>query len=418
MGAPHEVRTEPGLDTAANDAVVRLLRQQLADGRQAGVAVAAYQHGRLLVHAWGGPGVGADTLFMAASVSKGCAAAALAVLHSRGLLDYSQRVSTLWPAFAAQGKADVTVEQAVSHRAGLCAGTPGLRVVARLLRTHRARGWHAMFDDGVAWIASLRPEWPPGTQAGYHHVTWSWIVGGIVSACSGLHIRDVFEQHVASPLAAAGDMFLGVLPPHQRRRVAPMVRPGLLQLWRLTRSGAAASVSRLACLLAVLVCWLEALVMTLIFNSRLFSTVCLPSSNGFWTAAAVARMYGALANGGVVQLPDGEQAQLLEAEALARIVAKVHGDERVPSPGEGAGTRALNGLGFTPWPGVIYGPEGTRVLGHGGMGGSVAWADVDRGLSVAILRAAYTPIALSQTSTCATSRELADCIRAHCAGKV
>jgi len=56
---------------------------------------------------------------------------------------------------------------------------------------------------------------------------------------------------------------------------------------------------------------------------------------------------------------------------------------------------------------------GAVILGHGGMGGSVAFADVGRGLSIAILKSAYTPLSLSQRAGCDTTRALADCIRAH-----
>jgi CubicO group peptidase (beta-lactamase class C family) len=110
------VHTQPGLDTPANAAVVALLRAQLAAGRQAAVSVAAYRHGRLIVHAWGGAGAREDTLFMAASVSKGCVATAMAVLHARGLLDYGAPVSTYWPDFAAAGKGGVTVEEVRAAR--------------------------------------------------------------------------------------------------------------------------------------------------------------------------------------------------------------------------------------------------------------------------------------------------------------
>ena len=118
MGAPDDaggdggVQCDGSIDTAANAAVVALLRKQLAAGEQHGVAVAAFLHGVPLVHAWAGPGVHARSLFMGASVAKGCTAAALAVLHSRGLLDYTARVSSVWPEFQRNGKGEVTIEQA------------------------------------------------------------------------------------------------------------------------------------------------------------------------------------------------------------------------------------------------------------------------------------------------------------------
>jgi CubicO group peptidase (beta-lactamase class C family) len=336
-------------------------------------------------------------------------------------------------AFAAP---DAAACQAISHRAGLCSGTPGALVVLRLLYLHYTRGWLAGWDAGawcdgpwpcactrlsraallagVAWMSTLRPEWRPGTQAAYHHVSWSFVVGGIAAGAAGRHVRDVVAECLAAPLDAARDMHVGVLPPAERHRVAPLVRPGLAQLWRATRA-AAPALSLLATCLRVLAAWLEALLMCAVFNSALFASVCLPSSNGFWTAHAVARMYGALANGGAVELPDGAAAQLLAPDALTAVVRKVRDDARVPSPREGRGVRALNSLGFTPWPGAVHtGGAAGVVLGHGGMGGSVAFADVERGLSVAVLKTGYTPIALSQTATCAAVLELADVIRAHC----
>lgn len=263
-----------------------------------------------------------------------------------------------------------------------------------------------MSDTGVSWVGRLTPEWSPGAWAAYHPVSWSWIVIGICHGCTGRHIRDVFVEDVATPLASTTCMHLGVLPPQERRRVVRMVRPSILQLWR---SSAGAALSTLMRVVRVLVAYLEALIMTTIFNSRVFEAVCLPSSNGFWTALAVARLYGALANGGRVQLPDGVgSVELLDAAKLAALHHKIRTDARVASP---EGETARNSLGFSPWPHLCAGADTeSLVLGHGGMGGCVAWADVDRGLSVAILRSSYSPVSLG---CCAATRELGECIRAH-----
>jgi CubicO group peptidase (beta-lactamase class C family) len=62
-----------------------------------------------------------DTLVLVYSATKGLAGMTVAVAHSRGLLDYDERVSTYWPEFAQNGKEDVTVRQLLSHQAGLSA---------------------------------------------------------------------------------------------------------------------------------------------------------------------------------------------------------------------------------------------------------------------------------------------------------
>jgi hypothetical protein len=46
---------------------------------------------------------------------------ALAIAHSRGWLDYDERVATYWPEFAQHGKARITVRQLLAHQAGLSA---------------------------------------------------------------------------------------------------------------------------------------------------------------------------------------------------------------------------------------------------------------------------------------------------------
>ena len=55
------------------------------------------------------------------SASKGLAAMTLALAHSRGWLDYDERVRIYWPEFAQQGKERITVRQLLAHQAGLFA---------------------------------------------------------------------------------------------------------------------------------------------------------------------------------------------------------------------------------------------------------------------------------------------------------
>ena len=52
------------------------------------------------------------------SATKRLAAMTLAVAHSRGWLDYEERVSIYWPEFIQQGKEAITVRQLLAHRAG------------------------------------------------------------------------------------------------------------------------------------------------------------------------------------------------------------------------------------------------------------------------------------------------------------
>jgi len=55
------------------------------------------------------------------SATKGHAAMTLSIAHSRGWLDYKERVCTYWPEFAQYGKERITVRQLLAHQAGLYA---------------------------------------------------------------------------------------------------------------------------------------------------------------------------------------------------------------------------------------------------------------------------------------------------------
>ena len=79
-----------------------------------------------------------DTMVIVFSATKGLAAMTLAIAHSRGWLDYEERMCKYWPEFAPQGKERITVRQLLAHQAGLYA-QPGPRQdqFVRLTRSWR-----------------------------------------------------------------------------------------------------------------------------------------------------------------------------------------------------------------------------------------------------------------------------------------
>src|SRR3954452_9433221 len=156
--------------------VEREFARNFAEREELGAAVAAYVGGEKVVDLWGGvrnARDGApwqeDTLVLVYSTSKGLAAMTLALLHSRGLLDYDERVATDWPQFGQGGKEHVTVRQLLGHEA-----RPPVvdeRLTPELLED---------FDRLAAAIAAQRRAWPPGTPHGYHGVRLGWYEGELV----------------------------------------------------------------------------------------------------------------------------------------------------------------------------------------------------------------------------------------------
>lgn len=106
--------------------VADAFRRNFAERGEIGAACAVYRDGRKVVDLWGGYRDGEtraewreDTVVVMFSTTKGVSSLALALAHSRGLLDYDAPVAAYWPEFAWRGKGEITVRQLLSHQAGL-----------------------------------------------------------------------------------------------------------------------------------------------------------------------------------------------------------------------------------------------------------------------------------------------------------
>src|SRR5271154_6851807 len=113
---------------------VRSFAAMFPGRRFGGGALAVYLDGQPVVDVWTGwsdrdgkvPWT-ANTAPMIFSATKGLASTVIHRLVDRGLIDYEAPVAKYWPAFAANGKANLTVREVMRHRAGLS----GLRGVTQ-----------------------------------------------------------------------------------------------------------------------------------------------------------------------------------------------------------------------------------------------------------------------------------------------
>ena len=110
------------------------------------------------------------------SATKGLAAMTLALAHSRGWLDYEERVCTYWPEFAQHGKEKITVRQLLAHQAGLFAFDEPRRssVVADL-------------DRLAVVLARQKPAWEPGTRQAYHAISLGFYEGELLRRVDPRH---------------------------------------------------------------------------------------------------------------------------------------------------------------------------------------------------------------------------------------
>ena len=354
--------------------VARLLKKFLPRSGGGGAAVAAYHRGEKVVDLWGGTkdATGSrweeDTLSLSYSTTKGVASTALHMLVDRGELDYDDPVARYWPEFAAGGKSAITVRQLMCHEAGL------YDIRSMVTHANEMLEWKRMTE----LLAAATPVHPPGAAHGYHGLTYGWLVGELVQRISGRTLGEFLEVEIARPLDLDG-LFVGLPKSAMHRRAtliqAALTSPDALERRRKFGRGA----DRFLKVLRVPVDLQESAAALippgmeeLDFNSEALAAACMPAMNGIFTARSLARLYATLANGGEL---DG--VRLLGPETLARATQIQNRglDRVVPLPMH---WRLGYHRVFAPFRNV------ERAFGHFGFGGSGAWADPHRNLSVAL----------------------------------
>jgi len=355
----------PGVYGAADPHFAYAVRSfaALFPGRQfGGGALAVYLDGEPVVDVWTGwsdrggrTPWSADTASMVFSATKGMASTVIHRLADRGLIDYDVPVAEYWPEFGVNGKSGITVRQLMRHRAGLSA----LRGVSKeeLLD-------HVLMEQRLAAT-------PPGRLLGkpaYHALTYGWLISGLARSVTGKGMRELIRQELAEPLDTDG-LHLGRPPVGAPTRTAEIIMPQ------------SAVRNPLFDWLAPKVAALQA---SAVFGATYFPGMKavvqgriplldaeIPSANGAATARGLARMYGAIANGGRV---DGNQ--FLSPRLVAGLTGRrsLRLDHNLVLP-------LSFHLGYhgIAVPGMMPG------FGHAGLGGSLGWADPASGLAFAFV---------------------------------
>jgi CubicO group peptidase (beta-lactamase class C family) len=206
------------------------VREEFADNfrrrGELGGACCAYHEGKKIVDLWGGVRNKAtgdpwerDTMVIVYSATKGLAAMTLALAHSRGWLDYEERVCTYWPEFAQQGKERITVRQLLAHQAGLFA-----------LDVPVDRSVVADLDRLAVVLARQKPAWEPGTRQAYHGITLGYYESELLRRIDPEHrsLGQFFQDEIATPLGLDGYIRLPETVPDAR--LATIARPGPIDM--------------------------------------------------------------------------------------------------------------------------------------------------------------------------------------------
>ena len=332
-----------------------------------GGACCAYYRGDKVVDLWGGTRnrqTGEpwerDTMVIVYSATKGLAAMAMALAHSRGLLDYEERVAAYWPEFAQNGKERVTVRQLLAHQAGLFAFDEPVD-----------RALVANPDRLAVVLARQKPAWEPGSRQAYHAITLGYYESELLRRIDPRRrtIGQFFQDEIAAPLGL--DVYIRLPETVPDSQLATLATPSLRE--RLLRFPL----------------WLTVEVMT--GRSRIVRALRgsdfphdpqrvyarnfeVPSGGGVGTARGIARAYGVFATGGHELGLRQETLDLLAAPAVP--------------PSRGFYDECMKGiahfsLGFMkPSEGWRFGSS-PACYGSPGSGGSLGFADPAAGVGYA-----------------------------------
>ena len=343
------------------DCVVRGFSTMFPGRRVGGGALAVYVDGQPVVDVWKGwadrdghlPWA-ADTAPMVFSASKGMTATVIHRLADRGLIDYEAPVAEHWPEFAANGKGALTVREVMRHTAGLS----GLRGATKedLLD-------HVVMEERLAAAA-------PGRLLGksaYHALTFGWLMSGLARAVTGKDMRVLFREELAEPLGTDG-FHLGRPPAGSPTRVAEIVMPQNIVGNPVVECVARNVADRLSGGWRSM--YFPGAIPAVQGEIPMLDAE-IPAANGVVTARALARMYGAIANGG-----DVDGVRFLSRELVAGLTGR-----RSLRPDRNLFVPLAFHLGYHSVPIGNMMPG----FGHVGLGGSVGWADPADGVAFALV---------------------------------
>ncbi|MFN8518741.1 MAG: serine hydrolase domain-containing protein [Chloroflexota bacterium] len=337
-----------------------LLDELVDSGAEVGVQVVVLREGEPVVDAVRGvadPRTGApvrhDSLFWAGSTAKGVASSLAHVLVDRGVLAYDTRVAEVWPEFGAHGKDAVTLRHVLLHTAGV----PGLPP-------------DTTEDDLCDWgrmcavIADAEPWWEPGTRFGYHAMTFGFLIGEVLRRATGTPVSTLLRTEVTGPLGVADEVHFGVperLLPRVARQVASSGAPA-------SRPEPGSPLDR---------AMPPGVVPDAAYANRPGVLMCDIPSEGTMSARGVARLYAALLGHvpGVHLVSDARRVEMAGVAISAM-------DQVMGFPSTWA-------FGYSPSRPSGPGRPGS-TFGMVGMNGSAAYADIDSGVAVAVMRNHFT----------------------------
>jgi CubicO group peptidase (beta-lactamase class C family) len=324
---------------------------------EVGAACSIVLDGRTVVDVWGGFRDGARTVPWDApttvcmmSVAKGVTAICFNMLIDRGLVDPDAYVVEYWPEYGRNGKEQTRVRHILDHTAAV-----------PVLTTNPL--WPGALLDREAIVKALEeqaPLWEIGTAAAYHVHHQGFLLGEIMRRVTGKTVGPFLRDEVATPLRA--EYYIGGMTAAEQALVAEVMPNMGAKLFAAKEGADQASLRALAFKQNPNEPWAVTL------NKPSWRTVEIASGSGHGNARGVARIYGALGNGGTL---DG--VTIMSKDGIEAMIVGQHNQTELLQ--DRPYHQALGVLLNTP-EAVYMGPN-RRSFGHHGIGGSIGFCDPD-----------------------------------------
>ncbi|QLF94795.1 beta-lactamase family protein [Pseudomonas sp. ABC1] len=355
---------------------------------QGGAALCVTIGGETVLDLWGGMADSSqeqvwqsDTLVNLFSCTKMFTAVAALQLVGEGRLQLDGPVADVWPEFAANGKARITLRQLLCHTAGL----PAIR---QPLPQDALYDWRYM----VEVLAGQAPWWTPGAQHGYAAITYGWLLGELIARADGRAPGQAIVARTAGTLGL--DFHLG-LDEQEFSRIAYLTRGKNIPLDETAQRLLRALSDDPASLSA------RAFNNPPSFMSRgnrpEWRRMVQPAANGHGNARSLAGFYAGLLDGTLL-------ADELVQEMLRE---QVRGDDLTLL----APTRF--GLGCWLEQAEVVGASfcmGPEAFGHPGAGGCLGFADPERELAFGFVTNSLGPYVQMDPRAQALARTVRECL--------
>uniref|UniRef100_A0A0M3IJH3 Beta-lactamase domain-containing protein n=2 Tax=Ascaris TaxID=6251 RepID=A0A0M3IJH3_ASCLU len=285
------------------NAVKQVFRDNFVYGWESeGAAFAVYLRGEKVIDLWGGYADASsrrrwkdDTMTLIFSCTKSVCAICFALLVDRGLVAYEDLVTKYWPEFGQSGKETITIDQLLSHQAGLA-------FVDGVIEEADVKDWTRMSK----LFEKQAPNWAPGDCVGYHAITIGWLYDQLVRRIDPKKrsLSTFFKEEIAIPYGI--DLVIGA-PLEMEHRIARLAASPKLTIareiveypiiLRLVWNMISAQASRKSLLGKVSqnVPWMAN--DFLIFNNPDYRGLDVPSATGMSTARALAKLHSLVADG-------------------------------------------------------------------------------------------------------------------------